>query len=41
MNDDELNEIIARSDEEQKIFAEMDGTFYPSFRSSAFHCPDW
>ncbi|VDC02001.1 unnamed protein product [Peniophora sp. CBMAI 1063] len=24
MNDDELNELIARSDEEQKIFAEMD-----------------
>ena len=26
MNDDELNEIISRSDEEQRIFAEMDGT---------------
>ena len=32
MNDDELNEIISRSDEEQRIFAEMDGAFsYPPF----------
>lgn len=34
MNDDELNELIARSDEEQRIFAEMDGTFIPPFPGS-------